>query len=184
MAAFWLIAANTVVFAMWRIPSPAMDRFMVRHFTDQTSSTRFWTLITSSFSHQSWLHFGFNNMALWSVGAASLDAIDISRVRSGGDSLPEVDSTYKLLTFWMFAALLSGSFSRLIRLKQIQLRMKGGRTTETIKRSFQAADPKRWKELHRGYYNLHGEKGSLGASGVVYGLFAVAAFSLPDARLG
>lgn len=65
-----LIAINTVVFFGWKIPS--LIPFMERHFLHSPLS-RPHTLLTSTFSHSSFLHLSFNMMALYSFGSWAHD---------------------------------------------------------------------------------------------------------------
>ncbi|RKP35802.1 hypothetical protein BJ085DRAFT_6931, partial [Dimargaris cristalligena] len=61
--AYILLAANTAVFALWRIPR--LQPFMTRHFTHHPYSGRSYTLVTSAFSHASLMHFAFNMMGIY-----------------------------------------------------------------------------------------------------------------------
>ncbi|KGG50660.1 hypothetical protein DI09_5p70 [Mitosporidium daphniae] len=60
-----LILANTAVFIGWKIP--ALVPFMQRHFLHSPLSSPH-TLLTSSFSHSSFLHLSFNMIALSAFG--------------------------------------------------------------------------------------------------------------------
>lgn len=57
-----LILLNGLVFAAWQVP--AFSRYMTRYWAHDPLSGRSFTLLTSTFSHQSFLHFGFNMYAL------------------------------------------------------------------------------------------------------------------------
>jgi len=64
-AVLQIMTINSGVFLMWRIPS--MQSFMFKHFTTSfatLASGRLHTLATSAFSHQGYLHFAFNMIAL------------------------------------------------------------------------------------------------------------------------
>ncbi|RLN98730.1 hypothetical protein BBJ28_00009338 [Nothophytophthora sp. Chile5] len=69
-----LIAANTLVFGMWRVSfrNNRLHQFMWRHFacsyTAVVHGKRFHTLLTSAFSHITFPHFGINMFMLWEFG--------------------------------------------------------------------------------------------------------------------
>lgn len=68
---FWIISVNTAVFATWRYRGKS-NPFMMLHFTvsrEHLKSGMIWTLITSSFSHQSAMHFGMNMLGLCMFGS-------------------------------------------------------------------------------------------------------------------
>jgi rhomboid-like protein len=58
-----LILVNSLVFAAWQVP--ALSRVMTRYWAHDPLSGRSLTLLTSTFSHQSFLHFAFNMYALY-----------------------------------------------------------------------------------------------------------------------
>lgn len=62
-----LIGLNTAVFLAWRLPQ--LQRFMARWFTHSINSHPV-TMLTSTFSHASGIHFLFNMVALYSFGRA------------------------------------------------------------------------------------------------------------------
>jgi rhomboid-like protein len=61
-----LISLNALVFAAWQLPLPSVQKFMSKWFLHLPIANRPITLITSVFSHQQLMHFGFNMMALYS----------------------------------------------------------------------------------------------------------------------
>src|SRR4051794_27399672 len=62
---FVLLLANTAVFIAWQLPP--LQPAMYRHFTCSWQAVRYehryYTLITSAFSHASFMHFAFNMLA-------------------------------------------------------------------------------------------------------------------------
>mmetsp|Transcript_27888 Transcript_27888/g.38936 ORF Transcript_27888/g.38936 Transcript_27888/m.38936 type:complete len:204 (+) Transcript_27888:3-614(+) len=69
-----ILAANTIVFAMWRLP--ALQTMMYRNFTcsfASLASGRIHTTLTSVFSHQGFFHFGLNMYALTSFAPVLVD---------------------------------------------------------------------------------------------------------------
>ncbi|KAF4323941.1 hypothetical protein BBO99_00002367 [Phytophthora kernoviae] len=69
-----LIAANTLVFGLWRVSfrNSRLHQFMWRHFASSYDAVvygkRFHTLLTSAFSHITFPHFGINMYMLWEFG--------------------------------------------------------------------------------------------------------------------
>ncbi|RYZ77064.1 MAG: rhomboid family intramembrane serine protease, partial [Proteobacteria bacterium] len=63
-----LIAVNILVFYFWQTPmSSVQGQFMQEHFAvswQALQEGRFWTLITSVFSHYSFMHLLFNMLVL------------------------------------------------------------------------------------------------------------------------
>ncbi|XP_007903675.2 presenilins-associated rhomboid-like protein, mitochondrial isoform X1 [Callorhinchus milii] len=64
-----IIAANVLVFCLWRIPS--MQRIMMKYFTSNPASkTLCLPMILSTFSHFSLFHMGANMYVLWSFSSS------------------------------------------------------------------------------------------------------------------
>lgn len=69
-----IIAANTAVFGLWRFSMgrPLLERLMWKHFACSYNAVahggRVHTLLTSAFSHMTFLHFGINMFMLWEFG--------------------------------------------------------------------------------------------------------------------
>jgi rhomboid-like protein len=67
-----IIALNVIVFAFWRLFVQADDGFMARNFLVSWTALlegRVWTLLTSVFSHYSFLHLLLNMFVLRSFGS-------------------------------------------------------------------------------------------------------------------
>ncbi|PWN22704.1 hypothetical protein BCV69DRAFT_296685 [Microstroma glucosiphilum] len=182
------IALNTAVFIIWWVPIPAVQVFMSRNFATVTGHKRFFTLFTSAFSHRGPMHFILNQVALLSVGSVALDSVSklfpIEKVKEAkqgglladGWKLPEVDSTAKLLTFFLGAAFVSGGCSwawRRVRFAQVRT---------AYQQAVQAGAPAPYR-LASSFKGAEGS-GSLGSSGVVYGLFTLTAIMHPDSKIG
>ncbi|KAF0699762.1 Aste57867_9689 [Aphanomyces stellatus] len=73
-----LIGANTAVFGLWKASQlhPRLTRFMWSNFACSfqgvASDRRVHTLLTSSFSHNSFLHYAVNMFMLWHFGTSIL----------------------------------------------------------------------------------------------------------------
>ena len=95
-----IIAINTVIFAAWQLPNPAIQRFMTKHFLHSHDSPLH-TMVTSIFSHKSIAHLGFNMLALYSFGPLSFKFLERQN-----DSV-EGTAMYKWLSLYLSAGCLS-----------------------------------------------------------------------------
>ena len=69
----WLVGANVVVFLAWNLlrDQAGAVGFLTRNFLVSSASVsegRWWTLLTSEFSHVDAMHLLFNLLALWTFG--------------------------------------------------------------------------------------------------------------------
>lgn len=67
----FIIFLNTFVFLMWQFSSESPNGFMARNFLvswDSIIEGRFWTLVTSAFSHNMFLHFFINMYVFFGFG--------------------------------------------------------------------------------------------------------------------
>lgn len=94
---------NLQVFALWQVPR--LTRFMTNHFTHNPLSGKSYTLISSTFSHSTSLHFAFNMLALYSIGSTAHDSLT-HRLRASRDPdpvlIPESTPAYHFLAFYLF----------------------------------------------------------------------------------
>ncbi|KAI9913341.1 hypothetical protein PsorP6_006680 [Peronosclerospora sorghi] len=73
-----IIAANTLIFGLWRasFQNARLHHFMWQHFASSYDAVvhgkRVYTLVTSSFSHLTFPHFGINMFMLWEFGPSIL----------------------------------------------------------------------------------------------------------------
>lgn len=78
-----IIFINILVFLAWNIPLPVLNSdFMPLNFLiswDALLEGRFWTLITSVFSHNMFLHIFLNMYVLYSFGSVILMTIGLKR---------------------------------------------------------------------------------------------------------
>ncbi|PWN27498.1 hypothetical protein BDZ90DRAFT_180641 [Jaminaea rosea] len=181
MAVVPIVALNTAIFLSWNLSAlrPSWRIFMYRNFTDMHHSWRRpWTVYMASFSHSSLMHFGFNQYAMWSVGAAALalgtqEQIDRSKAAGGQapKAPPETDLKYQLWAAFLTAAVCGSSVSRVSsKISLVRLMRRALASPQDL-------------ALHRKVQeNVMGR--SLGSSAGVYGLFAAAAVQYgtgPDA---
>ncbi|KAE9342383.1 hypothetical protein PF008_g10188 [Phytophthora fragariae] len=168
-----IIAANTLVFGLWRVSfrNARLHQFMWRHFASSYDAMvygkRFHTLLTSAFSHITFPHFGINMFMLWEFGPHVLSpsnnnsgawysrAVANSRfagfMRDNYSSFsrrPELLSIEKFMTLYFTSAMTSSALSALVS----KLRGNGGVF-------------------------------SIGASGAVSAIFTVSCLLFPDQRL-
>ncbi|KAG7390670.1 hypothetical protein PHYPSEUDO_007132 [Phytophthora pseudosyringae] len=168
-----LIAANTLVFGLWRVSfrNARLHQFMWRHFASSYDAVvygkRFHTLLTSAFSHITFPHFGINMFMLWEFGPHVLApsnnysgawynrAVANSKfagyVKENYYSLsrgPELLSLEKFMALYFTSAMTSSALSALVS----KIRGNGGVF-------------------------------SIGASGAVSAVFTVSCLLFPDQRL-
>ncbi|KAK9831656.1 hypothetical protein WJX74_004513 [Apatococcus lobatus] len=124
-----IIGTNLLVFLVWKLPRPSIQRYMLRNFTQHLPPSRTLapTLLTSAYSHMEIWHLGANMWALWSFGKVTA----------------LIQGTEQFLAFYLSAAVVASLAGHV-----------GG---------------------------LRAGKGgiSLGASGAIYGLVGLLAYTLP-----
>ena len=97
-AAYKIIAINSVIWFLWQIPR--LKPFMGRNFTHNPLSGRSTTLLTSVFSHESFLHLVFNSIALASFGSAA--GTFLTRYQSkNNDSIQEASPQHHFTALFM-----------------------------------------------------------------------------------
>lgn len=151
---------------MLRPLQQGLYRFMATHFLHAPSAGRSYTTLTSTFSHMGGLHFLFNNIALWSIGASFLlQPGFLSSPNSDGKlhHSAEPSLTPHFLAFFATAGIFSATASHLVTALRFRLvaRKLGSDVAKT----------------------LVGRIPSLGASGAVYSAFVMSALAYPDARI-
>ncbi|KAG0148117.1 hypothetical protein CROQUDRAFT_41893 [Cronartium quercuum f. sp. fusiforme G11] len=162
-----LALANLSIFTLWQLPR--MINYMTSHFSHDPLSGRSHTIFTSTFSHASALHFGFNMMALYSIGSTAHDSLT-HRFRASKDydpvRIPESTPTYHFLAFYLFAGLVAGlgshAYSLMIRAPKLLKWRKGTSNTTTVPTPILP---------------------SLGASGAIYGCLTMTALAFPEAHV-
>ncbi|EFP89632.2 uncharacterized protein PGTG_15595 [Puccinia graminis f. sp. tritici CRL 75-36-700-3] len=162
-----LALINLQIFALWQMPR--FFKYMTQRFTHFPLSGKSYTLITSTFSHSSALHFGFNMLALYSIGSTAHDFLT-HRLRASRDvdpvRIPESTPTYHFLAFYVFAGLAasfgSHAYSLLIRAPRL-LKWRQG-----LSKSSTPPSP---------------ILPSLGASGAIYGCLTMTALAFPEAHV-
>jgi len=161
---YGITAINAFVFLAWQIPR--LRPFMHRHFTHHPLSGKSYTLLTSMFSHQSFIHLLFNSLALLSFGAA-FELADSQR--PGVLHQPHPTDRYHFLAFYLGVGLFSGALSHAIttriRLPQLLSAL---------------SDPTRGKLMDASKVTI---RPSLGASGAIYGAVAMTVMAMPETHV-
>lgn len=94
-----IIAINAGVFLAWQLPP--LQGFMSRWFLhDPLQKGRTITMITSVFSHKSFIHFAFNSIALYSLGTTASKWLD-NPTRSTGLYQERSTARYEFLAFYL-----------------------------------------------------------------------------------
>ncbi|KAI0782686.1 hypothetical protein C8Q75DRAFT_500552 [Abortiporus biennis] len=177
----WAIGvANTLVWLAWRFPrlKPVMDR----SFTHSPLSGRSYTMLTSVFSHHSFMHLLFNSMALASFGSAASVYLTTQQ-RQDPKGLPESTVIYHFLAFFVTAGLFASltshvasarlKFPRMVTQMVAELSQKNLPTTagslkassDTVRKAATSILP------------------SLGASGAIYAAVTLTALAYPDSEV-
>ncbi|CAO1615225.1 unnamed protein product [Sympodiomycopsis kandeliae] len=172
-----VMAIDTVVFLAWRVPS--LNKFMMTHFLDVAGSGKVYTMITSAFSHQSLAHFALNSIALWSFGSLALDVNHNPTKGSLGEKAPEIDTRPRLLGFFVCGALMSGFASRFNKNVNYAL------FRRIYNKALKGNNPTKYTLSELGKMSrLYVKSGSLGSSGVAYGIVVLTALNLPHINIG
>ncbi|EAU90212.2 hypothetical protein CC1G_05750 [Coprinopsis cinerea okayama7 len=180
---------NAGVYLAWKIRKwrPAMN---VRFMHNPLSGLSY-TLLTSMFSHQSFLHLLFNCLALESFGSAAYYYLMREQEKSQPPML-ESTGAFHFLAFFISAGLFSGLVSHVASVKFLYPRMVAqltatGRATSkpdtwaaavaaTTKTASSAAANTAAKEVPR-------ILPSLGASGAVWATLTMTALAFPDSQV-
>lgn len=171
---------------------------MNRNFTTAPFASRFYTRITSAFSHIGLVHFGFNNYGLFTVGALGIAAATTAKERArpepynsqtsidtGRVQVPlEVDLRPQLFAAFLATAAIGALVSNLSkRARAAAIIMRATRASQSSSTASSAsfADKRGrtisdiWEAARLDLRRL--TPGSLGSSAGVYGLFALTALA-------
>ncbi|KAJ7115939.1 hypothetical protein C8R44DRAFT_793701 [Mycena epipterygia] len=162
----WGICAfNGAVFLAWRIP--ALVGFMQNNFIHRPLSGKSLTLLTSVFSHHSFIHLLFNSMAMASFGAATGNYLSKQQAKGDSDRL-ESTSAYHFLAMFVAAGLFASLASHMIRTRAYDL------AVSRLSKSAQSV---------AGPQQFLGIGGSLGASGAIYATVTLTALAYPESNV-
>lgn len=158
-----ILFVNTIVFLLWARSgwSSRLSKFLWVNFIHRPASGMTHTLLTSSFSHQAFWHFGFNNFALWSFGGASL-AIAAHR-QSIKENIPEASLVPQFLAFFATAGVFAAMASHVVTALRFR----------SVVQRLGISEAKR----------IYGPRASLGSSGAVWAVITMTACTEPDASI-
>ncbi|KAJ7668330.1 hypothetical protein B0H17DRAFT_1087787 [Mycena rosella] len=156
----WGICAfNGAVFLAWKVPR--LTGFMYRNFVHRPLSGKSLTLLTSVFSHESFIHLLFNSMALTSFAATTGYYLSTEQAAGGSNRL-ESTAGYHFLAFFITAGLFSSLASHVLR--------------NRLYDQFLA----RISRVGKAGGVLPHIGGSLGASGAIYATVTLTALAFPS----
>lgn len=119
-AAYGIAAVNVGIWAAWQIP--VLRPFMMAHFTHHPLSGKTYTMLTSVFSHSSFVHLIFNCMALTSFASATSTWMTREQLHASSH-LKESTATYHFLALYLSSGLFSSLASHLVKTRFIYPRL-------------------------------------------------------------
>ncbi|KAG2121870.1 hypothetical protein DEU56DRAFT_833416 [Suillus clintonianus] len=177
----WLICGvNTAIYLMWKIPRLAP--FMTRSFTHHPLSGRSYTLLTSMFSHKSFIHLLANSMALASFGSAATHYFTLEQLKHG-EHQQEATAKWHFLAFFISAGLFSGLVSHVAACKVLFPRLINQYTASAVIKNSPAAAAISSTAAKVATTAPREILPSLGASGAIYAAVTVSALAFPDAQV-
>ncbi|KAK3080946.1 hypothetical protein LTS18_011679 [Coniosporium uncinatum] len=172
-----LIGMNAVPFLAWRVPLPAVQGFMYRHFMHSPLSGRSYTLLTSVFSHKSFAHFAFNMIAFYSFGPPAFHYLSDQRYmypwKTEDNRLMNWYSTYHHIAFFMTAGVIASVVPHCVRVTAAR-RFQQQLLSQTTGRVASAATS--WTAIGQSLRLIP----SLGASGAIYSTLFLCAYAYPQ----
>ncbi|KAA1468885.1 hypothetical protein DENSPDRAFT_834364 [Dentipellis sp. KUC8613] len=109
-AAYWITGLNIAIWLAWQIPR--LRPFMRVHFTHDPLSGKAYTMLTSTFSHASFLHLLFNSMALLSFSQTS--SLWMMSEQDRPEHLRQARDMYHFFAFFVSAGLFSSLVSHVV----------------------------------------------------------------------
>jgi len=176
---------NAGVWAAWKIKR--LHPFMTRSFMHHPLSGLSYTLVTSMFSHMSFIHLLFNCLALESFGSAAY--FYLVREQNKSQEL-ESTSSYHFLAFFISAGLFSGLVSHMASAKfrypkivaQLASPTATVQKTETWAGAVAAASSSTVVKSAT-VNKIPPVLPSLGASGAIYAAATMTALAFPESQL-
>ncbi|KAH9893560.1 hypothetical protein C8Q73DRAFT_761601 [Cubamyces lactineus] len=198
----WAIGAvNLAVWLAWRVPR--WNAFMLRAFTHNPLSGKSYTLLTSTFSHESIVHLGFNCLALASFGGAASQQLMLLYKKVEGEQglLSEPTPKWHLLALFISAGLFASLVSHIAYARwqypRLIARLKSMNASSSLRSGTSAAAPSAAttsaaasastaaSETALTAASTAAREGqrSLGSSGAIYAMVVISALGFPDAEI-
>jgi rhomboid-like protein len=177
---------NAAIYGVWKFKR--LQPFMMHSFTHNPLSGLSYTMLTSVFSHKSFLHLLFNCLALESFGSAAYYYL----VRDQGKaSLPMLESsaTYHFLAFFVSAGLFSSLASQIVTAKlrfpklvvelasPASLPRKADTWAQAVSATVASSKTAAVREATSAI------RPSLGASGAIYACVTMTALAFPESQV-
>jgi len=175
-----ICGVNTAIYLVWKIPRLAP--FMTRTFTHHPLSGRSYTLLTSMFSHKSFIHLLANSMALASFGSAATHYFTLEQLKHG-EHQQEATAKWHFLAFFISAGLFSGLVSHTAACKVLFPRLVNQFTASAVIKNSPAATAISSTAVKTASAAPREILPSLGASGAIYAAVTVSALAFPDAQV-
>jgi len=119
-AGYGLAAVNVGIWVAWQIP--ILRPFMMTHFTHHPLSGKTYTMLTSLFSHASFMHLLFNCMALTSFASATSTWMTHEQIQASSH-LRESTASYHFLALYLSSGLFSSLVSHLVTARLVYPRL-------------------------------------------------------------
>jgi len=189
-AGYGIAAINVGIWVAWQIP--VLRPFMMSHFTHSPLSGKTYTMLTSVFSHSSFVHLLFNCMALTSFASATSTWMTREQVH-GPSHLKESTATYHFLALYLSSGLFSALASHLVTSRLIYPRL-----VSKLVQSHKTATPGVIDKISSSLSSAAKSSArpatetaavspsilpSLGASGAIYSTVVLATLAFPDAEV-
>ncbi|KAI5124254.1 hypothetical protein M0805_005103 [Coniferiporia weirii] len=183
---YQICAVNGLVWLMWQIKS--LQPFMRANFTHHPLSGKYFTLLTSIFSHQSFIHLLANSFALVSFGSAATTYLSKKQAENR-EGLLESTPKYHFLAVFVGAGLFSALTSHVVAARITYPRLLSqfraskaataaiSESATAFRRAGQAIKEKAAAAVPRDILP------SLGASGAIYATVTITALAYPDAQV-
>ncbi|KAI0289027.1 hypothetical protein B0F90DRAFT_1153108 [Multifurca ochricompacta] len=190
-AGYGIAALNVGIWIAWQIP--VIRPFMMSHFTHHPLSGKTYTMLTSMFSHSSFIHLLFNCMALTSFASATSTWMTREQVHASSH-LRESTATYHFLALYLSSGLFSSLASHLVATRVIYPRLVSKLVQPPGEQGTAGLIHKLSSTLSSAAKSSAGPVTetatatrtilpSLGASGAIYSTVIVSALAFPDAEV-
>ncbi|KAM6496844.1 hypothetical protein JOM56_007317 [Amanita muscaria] len=177
---------NAAIYGFWKIRK--LQPFMMRSFTHNPLSGLSYTMLTSVFSHKSFLHLLFNCLALESFGSAAYHYL-VKEENKATPPILEASASHHFLAFFVSAGLFSSLVSHVVTAKfrfpklvaELASPAARPRKTDTwaqaVSATVASSKAAAIKEAASAI------RPSLGASGAIYACVTVTALAFPESQV-